>query len=584
MFLIYDSSFMAASWWYFVDGLPLILACFELMLLSLAGLLAVWGGLGRPHWFVRAMVVLSGLSLWLFVPAYEPMLVFFTQTAVAALLLAWAKRRRATKQRVAGSERSDAPECDDLGHRCALTQPPRRLQFSLRDMLLWTVVVALVSAAAAQVTVDVWHGCWRYMLHGTVYGLLTVLAAWVALGRSRWWLRAIGGCLAFPSAIMVGWTILGRWSGLFGGTPPTRLALRYAARIGVVAVSLLILLPSAVLHYTLVTPTPIPLVELPEPNGYDDLVRANESLAKVIEPERADGVDVLRAFVQKHASTLQIARTGLDRECQVPVRYNMEDFRSAGGHIGGECTINLRHALRVEAILAEEEGRTEDAIRSHYDFIRLGSAAARGGLPVDRVLGLAFKGTGIAGLNDLSDGLSTQQCRELIEVLEPPETSWGPIEDCRTRKRAWEDHVFGWPGRVWSMASRLLQMIHPRSEEEKSPYDFPNFEFRYEAQKRLLIGKLAIRCYRLDRADLPSTLADLVPEYLPAVPKDPFSGKALIYRRIEDAYVLYSVGKDGVDDGGKQAESEEESWFDKDLFLYTWPDDAADPTSGKPDG
>jgi hypothetical protein len=45
---------------------------------------------------------------------------------------------------------------------------------------------------------------------------------------------------------------------------------------------------------------------------------------------------------------------------------------------------------------------------------------------------------------------------------------------------------------------------------------------------------------------LPTSLADLVPEFLPAVPLDPWNGKPL---RHEGAKV-WSVGRNGVDDGG----------------------------------
>jgi len=51
---------------------------------------------------------------------------------------------------------------------------------------------------------------------------------------------------------------------------------------------------------------------------------------------------------------------------------------------------------------------------------------------------------------------------------------------------------------------------------------------------------------------LPERVEDLVPEYLDSVPEDPVTGKALRYRAASDAYVVYSVGPDGKDDGGKQ--------------------------------
>ncbi len=43
----------------------------------------------------------------------------------------------------------------------------------------------------------------------------------------------------------------------------------------------------------------------------------------------------------------------------------------------------------------------------------------------------------------------------------------------------------------------------------------------------------------------------LVPRYLAAVPIDPFDGKRLRWCRLHDGLVIYSVGPDGSDDGGK---------------------------------
>jgi hypothetical protein len=48
----------------------------------------------------------------------------------------------------------------------------------------------------------------------------------------------------------------------------------------------------------------------------------------------------------------------------------------------------------------------------------------------------------------------------------------------------------------------------------------------------------------------PERLDDLVPRYLPAVPIDPFTDTPLIYERRGDGYLLASVGRNGVYDGG----------------------------------
>src|SRR5262249_28006200 len=49
----------------------------------------------------------------------------------------------------------------------------------------------------------------------------------------------------------------------------------------------------------------------------------------------------------------------------------------------------------------------------------------------------------------------------------------------------------------------------------------------------------------------PKELAELAPKYLTQVPEDLFSGKPLIYRPADKGYLLYSVGTNGVDDGGQ---------------------------------
>jgi len=77
-------------------------------------------------------------------------------------------------------------------------------------------------------------------------------------------------------------------------------------------------------------------------------------------------------------------------------------------------------------------------------------------------------------------------------------------------------------------------------------------DIRSLAQLRTARAALAIQRYRLATSKLPDALADLVPTYLDAVPKDPFDGKDLRYKKLETGFVVYSIGEDGSDDGGKE--------------------------------
>jgi hypothetical protein len=44
-----------------------------------------------------------------------------------------------------------------------------------------------------------------------------------------------------------------------------------------------------------------------------------------------------------------------------------------------------------------------------------------------------------------------------------------------------------------------------------------------------LLIDLAARAYELDKGHRPANLADLVPDYLKAVPQDPFTGTNMVY-------------------------------------------------------
>jgi hypothetical protein len=63
---------------------------------------------------------------------------------------------------------------------------------------------------------------------------------------------------------------------------------------------------------------------------------------------------------------------------------------------------------------------------------------------------------------------------------------------------------------------------------------------------------LTIERYRLAAGKLPDALTDLVPVYLDAVPRDPFDGNDLRYKRLDVGFVVYSIGEDLIDDGGKE--------------------------------
>jgi hypothetical protein len=98
-----------------------------------------------------------------------------------------------------------------------------------------------------------------------------------------------------------------------------------------------------------------------------------------------------------------------------------------------------------------------------------------------------------------------------------------------------------------SIADKLFEILTPS-------YSRPAYHhYRTVAMRRLARAALALHLYRSEHGgEFPATLDQLVPQYLPAVPRDPFVTGASSIRYIRDAgnARVYSVGSNGVDDNG----------------------------------
>jgi hypothetical protein len=93
-----------------------------------------------------------------------------------------------------------------------------------------------------------------------------------------------------------------------------------------------------------------------------------------------------------------------------------------------------------------------------------------------------------------------------------------------------------------------------------------------EAQRRLTVTALALARYQRKYGAYPRSLAELTPAFLPAVPLDPVDGQPLRYRLEADGrFMLYSIGADGKDDGGRSCYPSLEDSPD-----WVWPQPATE--------
>ncbi|MCH8242837.1 MAG: hypothetical protein IH897_09530 [Planctomycetes bacterium] len=87
----------------------------------------------------------------------------------------------------------------------------------------------------------------------------------------------------------------------------------------------------------------------------------------------------------------------------------------------------------------------------------------------------------------------------------------------------------------------------------KSSYRwFLELYYKHLAYRRMAALSLAIRLYEVEYGRRPDALDRLVPAFVESIPIDPFSptGERLQYVRDEQRNIIYSVGFNGLDDGG----------------------------------
>jgi hypothetical protein len=80
---------------------------------------------------------------------------------------------------------------------------------------------------------------------------------------------------------------------------------------------------------------------------------------------------------------------------------------------------------------------------------------------------------------------------------------------------------------------------------------------RYLGRRDGVVVGIALELYRRKHGHYPAALSELTPGLLPEIPADRITGNPVKYRLIDGKPVVYSVGADRVDDGGKPPDGNE---------------------------
>lgn len=267
----------------------------------------------------------------------------------------------------------------------------------------------------------------------------------------------------------------------------------------------------------------------------------------------------LQAFLQ-HASlaTAQIARMReeLDRLPPMPKtgetfdvaeRFEYLDnvlrFSSGGAKatlLGFQQAAAMMESEEWKGLEDEEGKRLEGTIQS---LVRYSD-----GKPVDWELILRMGNSWFDRIADAHRKPTRAAQKEALRKLD---------DDLRKLKATAEDtasldkSMLADPGKAFSerLGQVILVKFSPSIGLDRS------FEDRTAMTFELTKLAFALAAYRADHGSYPGKLAELAPEYVREMPKDIFGDAEPRYRQEGKGYVLYSVGSNGKDDGGRGFEN-----------------------------
>jgi hypothetical protein len=251
-------------------------------------------------------------------------------------------------------------------------------------------------------------------------------------------------------------------------------------------------------------------------------------------------------------------------------------------------------------------------VNSSLDAMQMGNEIPRGGILIAKLFGIACEAIGRHAIWKRVERLTPQEARSAVRRLERLDATRLPfaatvqeekwywmasteesLQGTRLQDLLREIGVGG--PRTWEITRQQIMLLlggkgsilregaahfdalseyarHPYAEKRPPPEPLSAYISRTSAritdgivqsrfkdedmrmQNALLTVALGLRAYRVEHGSYPSSLDALIAGgYLLRLPNDPFALSGPVHYRCvsADKYLLYSVGPDGVDDGGK---------------------------------
>ena len=345
----------------------------------------------------------------------------------------------------------------------------------------------------------------------------------------------------------------------------------------------------------------IPSPKMPSPNAFDFFVKASKQIENenqvglALDGKSTVATDESRKtqaeLLADNAEALKTLREGL------PLAYMPPPVRSIGARFTYFAGFrSLARLLMLESQVKATHKDWNGAVNSKMDALQLGVETAHGSPIIGSLVGIACQAIGrrdvwkdFDHLNAAQAKTATQRLQKILALQTPwaetlQEEKWmgqaslrdvlngKAVEGMSSSFMMKVAGIFYRKGRIMDnytlymdqtiVNGKLPYAAHPplphMPNDPISQVMFLVFEQAHfkaietETQNALLLTALALHAYRLEKGHYPHTLQELVPTYLQKIPNDPFALKGpLQYKLQGKTYLLYSVGPDGKDDGGK---------------------------------
>jgi hypothetical protein len=302
-----------------------------------------------------------------------------------------------------------------------------------------------------------------------------------------------------------------------------------------------------------------------------------------------------------YSKVLKLVRVALTQDCRIPAPISptevmpyLASFRA------------VTRLLVMEAEVRRLEGDNLGAAASALDGLMVAQDASSQRTLISYLVGVACEAIATRSLDETIPDLKAEQCKQVLtrmlqiesarlplaETLDGEEIStritlkrWltSNTEQQRRMTAEWEVtapefktllegmNIHYWQSleQTYDILRQVAAMPYPRRPKPLPVPQDVYAEITMPIGEKMLFkhaqaltalhlreAELAARAYLLEKKQLPAELQALVPDYLTELPSDPFGEGPLRARLAQGKLVIYSIGPDITDDGGKPLDTQ----------------------------